>query len=180
VARLPDPTGALDEEGRAVWDRLRERRAGRGARLPGLYLTLMHHPALTEHVEGLGDYLRYGGVLPRDVYEFVVLAVGHKTGSEYEWGQHEELARVAGVPEEAITALRTEHTPPEPYGTIETAVDVLLARRRLRERLQDRLLSLVGSDGLVELAVLVGYYAALAGVLTGFEVTFDDDERVDA
>jgi len=178
MARLPDPTGALDEEGRAVWDRLRERRAARGAQIPGLYLTLMHNPALAEHVEGLADYLRYRGALPRDVYEFVVLAVGHRTGSDYEWAQHEELARAAGVPDEAISALHEERTPPEPYGTIETAVDVLLSHRRLRERLQDRLLSLVGSDGLVELAVLVGYYSAIAGFLIGFEVSLEDDGRV--
>jgi alkylhydroperoxidase family enzyme len=62
----------------------------------------------------LQAYMRYGtalwedtGLPARDV-EFVVLAVARALRSEYEWQQHVELGREAGLSTEAIRALGTD------------------------------------------------------------------------
>ncbi len=180
MARLPDPRGSFDSEGRATWDRLRARRGERGATIPGVYLTLMHNPAAAERVEQLGDHLRFGGVLPRDVFEFVVLAVATRRDVAYERHHHEPLAREAGVPEAAIAALEGGEDPPEPYLTVLRGVDTFLAHEPLAHDIQDRLSSIVGTDGLVEMAVVVGMYALMGGVIKGFDVVPDDDEAVSA
>lgn len=179
MARLPDPTSSLDEAGQSVWSELLERRARRGARLPGVYLPLMHNPGLAKNVEQLGDHLRFDGVLPRDIYEFVVLAVGAQIGAAYEWAHHEALARDAGVPIEAIAALATRTDPPEPYATILRAVEVFAAHDSLASELQDQISRLVGTDGLVELAILVGTYSMVGGVINGFGVVAADDRTVE-
>lgn len=178
MARLSDPTSSLDEPGQSVWNELLERRARRGARLPGVYLPLMHNPRLAKQVEQLGDHLRFEGVLARDIYEFVVLAVGARIGAAYEWAHHESLARDAGVPIEAIAALATRTDPPRPYVTILRAVEVFGAHDPLPVELQDQIIDLVGTDGLVELAILVGTYAMVGGVINGFGVVSADDRMV--
>lgn len=178
MARLPDPTGALDDDGQRVWDRLRERRAQRDARLPGVYLPLMYNPPLAERVEQLGDHLRFDGVLPRDVFEFAVLAVASRVGARYEWAHHEPLARDEGVPPDVIAALATRTEPAEPYSTVLRAIETFLAHEPLPWMLQDRTSSIVGTDGLVELAVLVGVYAMMGTVINGFGVVSGDDGTV--
>lgn len=178
MSRLPDPTAALWREDREAWERIKARRVARGGHLPGVYLPLMYNAGLAEQAEAFGGYLRYEGVLPRDIYEFTVLAVGKRIGSVYQWTHHEPHAVQAGVPDDVIAALSAGETPREPYGTVLGAVAAFLSREVLDAGLQDRLSSIVGTDGVVEMALLVGWYAALGGVINAFEVVPEDDQAV--
>ena len=51
-------------------------------------------------------YLKFEGHLARDVYQFVVLSVARETKTAFEWIDHIDHARAAGVPEAVLETLR--------------------------------------------------------------------------
>ena len=131
MARLDDPVPSLTGEDRRTYERMLAARERHGVGLYGPYGPLLHHPRLAELVERLGSYLKFDGTLPRDRYQFVVLAVARADRAEFEWRDHVDHARDAGVPEAAIDALRAGTAPPEPYSTLLDVVAATLARQDL-------------------------------------------------
>ena len=105
MATLPFDPAALAPADRALYDAMVARRRAQGAPFDGPYLPLMNHPQLCQRIEALGYYLKFDGHLPRDVYQFVVLAVARATGAAFEWEDHVAHARAAGVPDAVISAL---------------------------------------------------------------------------
>jgi len=99
MAALPFDPDALSAADRAIFDRLKARRAAVGAPFTGPYLALMNHPELAEKIEALGYQLKFDGALPRDVYQLVVLMVARACRAPFEWLDHVDHARTAGVPE---------------------------------------------------------------------------------
>jgi 4-carboxymuconolactone decarboxylase len=77
VAELPDPIPDLRGEDLRTYEGMLARRARHGVGLYGPYVPLLHHPQLAARVEELGGYLKFEGRLPRDRYQFVVLAFAH-------------------------------------------------------------------------------------------------------
>ncbi|MBL8906597.1 MAG: carboxymuconolactone decarboxylase family protein, partial [Rhizobiales bacterium] len=116
MAPLPFDPASLDADGRAIYERLKAHRAARGAPFSGPYLALMNNPALTEKIEALGYYLKFEGALPREVYQFTVLYVAVACGAGFEWHDHVEHARAAGIPDDVIAAVSTRSAVTvEPY-----------------------------------------------------------------
>src|SRR5215510_10887225 len=101
----PDKLGPADG---AIYERLKARRAAVGAPFGGPYLALMNHPELTEKIEALGYLLKFEGALPRDIYQFTVLCVARACRAPFEWLDHVEHARQAGIPETVIENVRTD------------------------------------------------------------------------
>ena len=174
MARLPDPVPTLSGDDREIYERMLAARQRHGVGLYGPYVPLLHHPHLAELIERLGSYLKFDGTLPRDLYQFVVLAFAHRVGAEFEWRDHVEHARQAGVPEAAIDALQAGGTLPEPYGTLLEVVTATIGHQDLPEDVQDRLVADVGTTGLIEVVVLCGFYDLIAMVNTAFDVPLTD------
>ena len=74
------------------------RRKTKGEGFGGPYLALLNHPELARRIEELGFFLKFEGTLPRPVYQFIVLTIARATGADYEWHDHIEHARAAGLP----------------------------------------------------------------------------------
>jgi len=170
MARLPDPTGSLSPAAQALYDEL----VGRRGRIDGMYRSLLNHPELARRVSDLGTFLRFGsGTLPAAVRELVILWLARRVGAAYEWVKHEPPARAAGLSDAVIAALRAGREPP---GLDETQQGALVAARCVVESrsispdLQERLIGLVGMEGIIELVVLVGFYRMIAGVIFAFDV----------
>jgi 4-carboxymuconolactone decarboxylase len=141
----------------------------RGAVL-GPFTVLLHRPELASAAEAMGGYLRYRSPLDAAVREAVVLTVATLLDCRFEQHAHEALARAAGVDVDAIRTGRTERLRDD----IRVAVE--LARRLISEhRIPDDLFARArghwDEPALLDLIALVGYYAFLAAVLNGFEVT---------
>jgi 4-carboxymuconolactone decarboxylase len=170
MAQLPDPTPTLDDAGRAIYRRLAGPRGG----LHGMYLALMNHPELADHVVDLGTYLRFKGVLGDDVRELAILATARDLGVAYEWEQHAPIALKAGVPEAVVSALRGgDFSAPSMsalYVDICSAARHGVAQESLPDVLQQRLQQALGLKGVVELVVLCGFYRCIANVVTAFDV----------
>src|SRR6266511_5396584 len=102
MARLPDPLEALTPEAKRVYDKIT---AKRGA-VRGPFASLMHHPALAEHVGELGEYLRFGGTLPGDIRELAILITARSVSQGYEWVAHARIAKNEKLPDDVIERVR--------------------------------------------------------------------------
>ncbi|MBI3924610.1 MAG: carboxymuconolactone decarboxylase [Armatimonadetes bacterium] len=171
MAELPDVRESLEADERLVYERMLARRREHGTGLYGPYVPLLNHPRLAERVEALGGFLKFEGVLPRTLYQFAVLAFARETGVKFEWADHAEPARQAGLPEAVIQALEAGSGElPDPYQTVQGVIRAVIAYRSIPAGLQERAIELVGVAGIVELVVLCGLYALMGYVSCSFDV----------
>ncbi|MEP0321304.1 carboxymuconolactone decarboxylase family protein [Bauldia litoralis] len=172
MATLPFDPDKLAPADRAIYDRLKAHRAAVGAPLTGPYLALMNHPQLAEKIEALGYFLKFDGALPRSVYQVVVLTVARTCRAAFEWIDHVDHAREAGVPDEVIEAIRAGRTADlaEPFATALPVIEAALAWTDVPEPAQERAIARFGMKGFVELVVLSGFYQMFSGINEGFAV----------
>jgi 4-carboxymuconolactone decarboxylase len=169
MARLPDILGALAPDAQKVYDRITAKRG----KIGGPYVPLMHHPALTERVADLGEYLRFGSTLPGDLRELAILITARHVAQPFEWIMHAPVALKEGLPAEIVELIRSRgdlSTLPARYVRAARVVQHVLARETVPQVLQDETEQEVGVTGVVELVVLAGYYQTIAAVLFAFDV----------
>lgn len=174
MAHLPFDPSQLSASDLAIYDRMAARRKAQGAGFGGPYAALMNHPQLCEKIEDLGYYLKFQGHLPREIYQFLVLGVAKYTGVAFEWIDHIEHAKAAGVPSTVVSALQSEGIShdafPEPYGLIAQVLTATLAWKNVPQPLQDQCIQKYGVEGFVELVVLSGFYQMFSAINQGFAV----------
>jgi 4-carboxymuconolactone decarboxylase len=177
MVRLPDPTASLAGADRDIYEEMLTRRRSRGSGIYGPYPPLLHHPVVAQKIEQLGFHYRFEGALPRHIYELVVLSFASFSGIAFEWLDHEEPARKAGVPDDVIEALREkapDHGFPEPYGDVVRAVRIVSRYEVLPADLQQALVRAYGEKGLIEIVTLCGFYSLLGMVIRSFEIGAGD------
>jgi 4-carboxymuconolactone decarboxylase len=177
MARLPDPLAAATPEIAELYQQL----AARRGRIDGMYRSLLNHPELTRLVSDLGTFLRFGsGALSADLRELAILWLARRLNAAYEWVKHLPPARVAGLGDALIEAVRTGREEGVLTATQKAVIDAavcVLARRSIPQDLQDSLISHLGLQGLIELVVLCGFYQMIAGVIFAFDVPLPEGEN---
>ena len=175
MSRLPDPKESLDEAGRMIYDKLAGPRGG----LSGMYLSLMNHPDLAEHVGVLGTYLRFEGVLPGDVRETAILAAARLMNSGYEWEKHVGPARKEDVSDDTIEALRQGDFESEKLSARDRkfchVAKLVISNAVIPKPLQDDLEAELGLKGVVELVTLVGFYRMINAIIVSFDVELPEE-----
>src|SRR6202045_2460129 len=150
----------LPPAGRALFADMGAKRKARGEGFGGPYIALLNHPELARRIEELGFYLKFEGVLPRPVYQFIVLTVAHATGAAFEWHDHVEHALAAGLPRDVVDAIgagRTD-TLAAPYALLAAILAKTMAWQPVPDDLQARAAAQWGAEGLVEIVVVSGFY----------------------
>ena len=140
-----------------------------------MYLALLHHPVLADHVGELGTFLRFHGLLSDDVRELAILATARSVGAAFEWEQHVGLARQAGVPPEVIDQVQRNDLAggvmSDLYADVWAAARHMAAHENLPDALQRRLEEALSLRGVVELVALCGFYRCIATIGTAFDVS---------
>jgi 4-carboxymuconolactone decarboxylase len=138
-----------------------------------IFLTLANHPGLMRRFMPFGGKLLMKGKLPARQRELVILRTAWLCQSDYEWGQHARIGRDAGLTDEELARI--------PAGTDDTdwsALDRLLLRasdqlatdHRLGDETWAALAEHFDDQQLIELTLLVGSYAMVAGMLNSIGV----------
>lgn len=169
MSHLPDPTGNLTPEARAIYDHIV---GTRGHDYPGLFRTLMLYPELAQRFAAFGSLLRFDGVLRADLRELAILTVARELRIAYEWETHQENAAKAGLTPAAVADLlaKRELAVHDPlYPAVEKLARTFLDLKPIPQALQDELVAAVGLPGFVQLSVVIGYYRMIAGLANGFE-----------
>jgi 4-carboxymuconolactone decarboxylase len=141
--------------------------------LQGPFDAMLRSPHIGHAVQRLGELLRYKSVLPATVREVAILTVARAWGSQFEWHVHAAAAERAGVPAEALEALRDGRRPQRLGRAEGVAFDLCQSLHRhhaVPEELYLRAREELGAQGVVELVFLFGYYLLVAAVLSAFDV----------
>ena len=152
------------------------------ARLPepriNLFTMLANAPALVGPALRLGEAILTKSDLDFALRELAILHTAQLTGTEYEWVQHEGIARLVGIDEEKIRAVECGEIADGPFEPRE-----LLALRLVGHLLQDgvpppelvkEVESELGRSQLIELMIVAGYYAMVGGVMRAVQLDVDN------
>ena len=136
----------------------------------------IHNPELARRWSALGEILRFGTTLPKRVTELAIIVTGRRWTSQVEWWVHAKAAAEAGVPEQAIEAVRVGQAPVlgaedgEVYAFARelqmTGQVSLPAYRAVEARW--------GVRGVVELTAVIGYYTMVSMTLNAHEIPLPD------
>lgn len=148
---------------------------GGGDRPLNIFATLAHAPKMLDSVLRMGGFLLSGkGVPPRE-REIVVLRVGWRAGSVYEFGQHTVIGRRVGLSDEEIARLTVDSLDGWDEGDrlLVAMADDLHADDKVADATWSGLAERYDEALLVELLVLAGFYRLISGFLNSARVELD-------
>jgi 4-carboxymuconolactone decarboxylase len=167
---------SLSPEQKRVADAIR---SGPRGGMRGPFEAWLRSPGLADHAQQLGAHCRFGTGLPGDVAELAILLTGHHWKAQFEFWAHARLGRAAGLPDEAIEAIRTGAIPTLARPDLQLTYDVVMeyfATNRLSAATYTRAIAHFGEKGLVDLIGIVGYYGLVSMTLNIFEVAVPEGE----
>lgn len=137
-----------------------------------VYRVMAHHPALLRAWAPLRQHVVKDTALGPERSEIVILRVGVRLGSSYEWAHHVSRARSLGMSDERIAAVL--RMPEGEDGMLVRAVDAILDEHRLPEKLEAELADAIGRAAVFDLIATVGFYSVLGTILMTYDVPVDD------
>jgi 4-carboxymuconolactone decarboxylase len=144
-----------------------------------IFATLARHPKLFKRWSAFGGTLLYGGRLPARARELLILRTGYLCRADYEWGQHVEIGRAAGLSDDEIARVAEG---PEAAGWSAEDTELLRAADELHAD------SCIGDDTwhalaarwdeqqLIEVCMVVGQYHLVAFTLRSLGVEPESDD----
>lgn len=163
----PLEPAALDDETRALVP-------------PGslnIFRTLARHPKLLKRWLVFGNHVLAKSTLPERERELVILRVGWRCGSEYEFGQHTIIGRRAGITDDEVRRLTADLDDgawSEGDRILLGAVDELHDDQCLTQPTWDALASRWSEQQLLDLVFTVGQYTMVSMALNSLGVQRDD------
>jgi 4-carboxymuconolactone decarboxylase len=142
-----------------------------------LFTMLAGAPALIGPTLRLGEAILTKSDLDVVLRELAILHTARITGTEYEWVQHEAIARLVGIDEEKISAVERGEIEGAPFDARESLALAIVGEvaggGTPSEELVKRGESELGRAQLLELLIVAGYYAMLGGVMRAVRLDVD-------
>lgn len=177
AAGAGDPTGSLTSE--AMTQPGPRIEPAPGDTLPeglpplNIFATLAKHPKLLDRFNRFGGFLLYKGLVPVREREIVILRVGWRSGSVYEFGQHTVIGKTAGLTDDEVRWLATDATDgwTSTDRDLVEMVDELCMTNTVSDDVWQRLANRWNEQEMMELLVVAGFYRLVSGFLnaTGVE-----------
>jgi 4-carboxymuconolactone decarboxylase len=165
----PDPE-SYDARQREVHDAIASGPRG-GVRGP--LAVWLHRPELADHAQALGRYCRYETLLPPRLSELAILTIAAIWQAGYEWQAHAPIALKAGIAPETIETIRTGGIPRFDKPDEELVYAFTRAaqlERGVDDALYDRAVATLGTEAVVDLVGLIGYYTLISLTINVFRV----------
>ena len=147
--------------------------------LTGPFGLMLIAPEMGAALSALGEATRFHSSLGNRLREIAILTVASRRLASYEWYAHELIARNFGLGDQELEAIRRNDasfwSDPDERVTHELALVVLqhgIPNDELYRRAEEQL----GTDGVAELVMLIGYYETLAMLMSVFEVGVPEGE----
>ncbi len=145
-----------------------------------LHRQLVYSPGMARAFGTMGEYIRHGSTLDPRLRELAILQVGWTARSPYEWSHHVKIGFDFDVTEDDVRALIADSAGMDAaLGAVECAV--LAAARHLTieaaltDVLFDALRPHFSDTDLVELLVVIGFYACVVRVLASLEIDVEPE-----
>jgi 4-carboxymuconolactone decarboxylase len=146
-------------------------------RVFNIFRTLANHPALAKRWMVFANHILGKSTLSVRDRELLILRIGWLCQAVYEWGQHVQIARQAGMSDEEIRSARTG---PETTGLSELdrlllqATDELHADAFVSDSTWQSLQQHYNTQQLMDLVFTVGQYNLVCMALNSFGVQPDE------
>ncbi|HXY99137.1 MAG TPA: carboxymuconolactone decarboxylase family protein [Stellaceae bacterium] len=145
----------------------------RGKPAANVFATLVRHPKLFKRWTPFGGHLLFASSLAPRQRELLILRAAWLTRAEYEWGQHVEIAKRAGLGADEIERVAAGPAAAgwtEEEALLLRAADELWEEACLSEESWAALSRRLSETQLMDLVFTVGAYAMLAMALNSFGV----------
>ena len=134
----------------------------------------MHNPKLVHAAAPIGQHFTPGqSSLSEREREIAVLVITSRWHSAYPTAAHEKRGREVGLPAAAVEALvagqPTSFADPREQVVYEMAT-ALAGGRLVPQELYDRVVGLLGHEGVTDVIVLMGYYTAVSLTMNFYAV----------
>jgi alkylhydroperoxidase family enzyme len=140
-----------------------------------IFATLAHNPRLLRRFLPFGGTLLYRGKLPAREREIVILRIGWRARSVYEFGQHTLIGRAAGLSDAEIAALAgAAHDWSDADRCLVALADELHDTDTVGDETWAALAARYDESELVELLLLAGFYRMVSGFLNAAGVQLDE------
>jgi len=141
-----------------------------------LFRTLVRHPKLYRRWNAFAGRLLLRSTLTDRERELVVLRISSRCGADYEWGHHVEIGRGVGLADDEILragAADVDAGWPDEERTLLLAVDQLVDRHSIDADTWAELARHHSEEQLIELTLLAGAYAMLAGTINALGIQLE-------
>lgn len=181
--RLPLPKReALDERGRALFDRYTAEDSRSLAGLWGPGGIKLHSVRLAELTQPVSRYLRWEAGIAEPVRELAILVTARAHDSRFEWAAHEPEALRVGLSPETIDVIKHRKPVdglPETEAVLITFGREMFESRRVTPETFAAAHRLFGTRQLIDLVSLMGQYAATAALLCAFDIQLQPGEQAE-
>ena len=147
-----------------------------GGRDLNLFRVLMHHPKLTRRWAVFAGHVMSKQTLPIRDRELLILRIGWLNQAPYEWAQHVEVAKRAGMSADEIERIkqgpRASWMPHE--SALLQAVDDLFESSVIADSTWTALASRYSTEQVMDIVFTIGQYNLLSWALNSFGVPLDD------
>ena len=182
MARIPALTReSVPANQLAAFDELVQQRGGIPTTGPGSIM--LNAPEVAQRALGLALYLRTETSLAPRIRELGMLVAARENDCQFIWNAHAPLARMAGLKNDIVDALRDKKDIPGLAPDEEAVVNYgreFFRTRRVSQLAFDAALAQFGVLGLTELTNLMGCYAMLAFNVNAFGVELPADRTEEA
>ncbi len=164
MARIPliSERGGLSAEQAAVFDQIVSSRGS----LIRPFQVLLHAPKLASSIGDVGQVIRFQGTLSDADRELAILAAGVALGCGFVWDSHLEHAQAAGLGEAMAALQGGPGQLTARQRLLVTFVEQLTKTSRVTSEVFGALHDELGTEGVVELSAVVGYYTLLGFVMS--------------
>ncbi|WP_158566955.1 carboxymuconolactone decarboxylase family protein [Actinomadura craniellae] len=142
-----------------------------------IFTALANHPDLLRRWLVFGGHVLRKSTLPARERELVILRVGWRCGSAYEFGQHRIIGREAGLTDTEIDRLAGDIAAAEwteADRTLLRAADQLVDTRRVDDATWAELAAGWSTQQVMDLVFTVGQYVLTCMALNTFEIPLDE------
>jgi alkylhydroperoxidase family enzyme len=142
-----------------------------------IFKTLAHHPGLMRRWMVFANHVLAKSTLPARERELVILRIGYLCQAGYEWGQHVEIGRVAGLTDDEIR--RIQAGPADPAWSdldraLLAATDELHADSFVTDTTWEALAARLTTEQMMDVVFAVGQYSLVSMALNSFGVQPED------
>ena len=143
-----------------------------------VFKVLLRHEDLAAQVNGLLHQLLWKGALDARLRELIIMRIGWRQGSMYEWTQHWRVARLLEIPEDDLVAVRDWKASDRfdaPARAVLAATDETLGAGAISARTWSELDATVPDPrARLEVVMAIANWSMFAQLLRSLEIPLED------
>jgi 4-carboxymuconolactone decarboxylase len=139
----------------------------------------LNSPGLADRAQALGVFCRFRTTLEPRHSELAILITGAHWRAGFGWAVHSPIAIKVGLDAAIVDAVRKGHVPvfnrDDDICVYQLAIELLENRKVLSETYK-RAEKVLGTQAVVELVGVLGYYSLICMTIIAFEIPLPNDE----